>query len=157
MVKVENRTKNVDRSAEDAVQNNVWWPWKNYDDWLNGRGLKAERPKKKEKKGRKDKKERKKNKKNEKKRKKSKNGKKQQRPNAVIIDSSGGGVAGQSSTAAANGEDNEIMKKESIPEIQYKLSPIDMILKNSSLVPTLVKYSSRNYTYGKLLFFLLFI
>lgn len=51
----------------------------------------------------------------------------------------------QSST---NSENNEITKKDSIPEIQYKTSQIDVILKNSTLVPTLVKYISRNYTYG---------
>ena len=49
-IKVE-RTKEADKKLEsDRGVNNVWWPWKNYDDWLNGRGLKAEPPKKKEKK-----------------------------------------------------------------------------------------------------------
>jgi len=139
--KVQNSTKENDKNVDtQSGENNVWWPWKNYDDWLNGRGLKAEQPKKKEKKTRKEKKEKKKNKKNEKTRKKSKTGKKQL-PKIITND--------RDRSSTGNGEDNEIMKKESIPEIQYKVSPIDTILKNSSLVPTLVKYTSRNYTYGK--------
>lgn len=130
-------TKGTDRNLEnERVENNVWWPWKNYDDWLIGRGLKAEQSKKSENKIRKEKKHKKKNRKNERKRKKSKPGKKPISTN------------GSSDTFSINSEDNEIIKKESIPEIRYKASPIDIILRNSSLVPTLVKYTSRNYTYG---------
>jgi len=130
-------SKNIDTNSEtERVENNVWWPWKNYDDWLNGRGLKSEQPKKTEKKFRKEKKHKKKNRKNEKKNKKSKHGKKL---NATVK---------SSDPFLVNVEDNEIIKKESIPEILYEASPIDIILRNSSLVPTLVKYTSRNYTYG---------
>lgn len=61
------QSKRIDANLEtERVENNVWWPWKNYDDWLNGRGLKSE-PKKPEKKIRKEKKHKKKNRKNEKK------------------------------------------------------------------------------------------
>lgn len=130
-------SKSIDTNSEtERVENNVWWPWKNYDDWLNGRGLKSEQPKKPEKKIRKEKKHKKKNRKNDKKNKKSKHGKKL---NATVK---------SSDPFSANVEDNEIIKKESIPEILYEASPIDIILRNSSLVPTLVKYTSRNYTYG---------
>lgn len=121
----------------ERVENNVWWPWKNYDDWLNGRGLKAEQPNIKEKKTKKEKKNKKNNKKNGKKRKKTKTGRKQ--PKVIV---------GGNNQSSVNSENNEITKKDSIPEIQYKTSQIDEILKNSSLVPTLVKYTSRNYTYG---------
>lgn len=132
------RSKEIDTKLEaDRDVNNVWWPWKNYDDWLNGRGLKAEPPKKKEKKIRKEKKDKKKNRKNGKKRKKQKTSKK---PPKIIN--------GDVLSPSINNEDNEIMKKGSIPEIQYKASTIDLLLKNSSLIPTLVKYTSRNYTYG---------
>lgn len=124
----------------ERVENNVWWPWKNYDDWLIGRGLKTE-TKKREKKNRKDKKEKKKKRKNEKKRNKPKINKKQ---NVIIIE--------DNNKLPINRDDNEIIRKGSIPEIQYKASAIDVILKNSSLIPTLVKYTSRNYTYGIYLF-----
>lgn len=137
-IKIE-RTKEIDKKLEvDRAVNNVWWPWKNYDDWLNGRGLKAEPPKKKEKKIRKEKKDKKKNRKNGKKRKKEKTSKKQ--PKVI----NGDNVL----SPPINSEDNEIIKKGSIPEIQYKASTIDLLLRNSSLIPTLVKYTSRNYTYG---------
>ncbi|XP_060861768.1 uncharacterized protein LOC132938768 [Metopolophium dirhodum] len=119
----------------ERVENNVWWPWKNYNDWLNGRGLKSEQPKKSEKKIQKEKKHKKKNRKNERKKKKSRPGKKLN----TTVESS--------DKFSVNAEDNEIIKKESIPEILYKASPIDIILRNSSLVPALVKYTSRNYTY----------
>lgn len=140
-IKVE-RTKSTENKVEtDTVVNNVWWPWKNYDDWLNGRGLKAETTKKKEKKIRKEKKEnKKKNRKNGKKRKKQKASKKQ--PAKVVNEDN-------DQSPPINSEDNEIIKKGSIPDIQYKASTIDLLLKNSSLVPTLVKYTSRNYTYGE--------
>jgi len=134
-IKVQSKGINTNSQTE-RVENNVWWPWKNYDDWLNGRGLKSEQPKKSEKKIRKGKKHKKKNKKNEKKPKKSRPGKKLDATFEI------------SDKLSVNAEDNEIIKKESIPEILYKASPIDIILRNSSLVPTLVKYTSRNYTYG---------
>lgn len=138
-IKIE-RTNDMNKQiATDRVVNNVWWPWKNYDDWLNGRGLKSETPKKKEKKIRKEKKNKNKNRKNGKKRKNQKVSKKQQK----IIN----GDSDQS--PPINSEDNnEIMKKGSIPEIQFKASTIDLLLRNYSLVPTLVKYTSRNYSYG---------
>ncbi|XP_050542963.1 signal peptide, CUB and EGF-like domain-containing protein 2 isoform X2 [Daktulosphaira vitifoliae] len=118
---------------DERVKNNVWWPWKNYNDWLNSKGLKVE-PKKKEHKKRKNKK-RKKNKKNGSK-KINYNAEKNQmksleNKNIPII----------------NREDNEILKKGSIPDIRYKSSLIDVVFKNASLVPSLVKYSSRNFTY----------
>lgn len=128
--------KNVET---ERVENNVWWPWKNYDDWLIGRGLKAEQSKKKEKKTKKEKKGKKKNKQNEKKRKIPKNRKKQLK---IIVENN--------KQLLINSDDNEIKNKGSIPEIRYKETPIDIILKNQSLVPTLVKYTSRNYTYGTL-------
>lgn len=130
----------------ETVENNVWWPWKNYDDWLNGRRLqKAEQPviKKKEKKTRKEKNKgnKKRNKKNGKKRKNSKAGKKHRKTGVDRDDPQLVSVNGTT-------EDNEIIKKVSIPVIQYNASLIDIILRNNSLVPTLVKYTSRNYTYG---------
>lgn len=135
------QSKGIDKNLEtERVENNVWWPWKNYDDWLNGRGLKSEQPKKSEKKIQKEKKHKKKNRKNERKKKKSRPGKKLN----TAVESS--------DKFSVNAEDNEIIKKESIPEILYKASPIDIILRNSSLVPALVKYSSRNYTYGTIAF-----
>lgn len=170
-------TKKIDQNLEtdERVVNNVWWPWKNYDDWLNGRGLKAEQPKKKGKKHRKEKKDRKKNRKNERKRKKQKTDKKKSKvaiggenrspvfntkednefteknnrlsTNTTFENNKIEKNNNRLSINVAN-EDNEIIKKESIPEIQYRESPIDIILRNLSLVPTLVKYSSRNYTYG---------
>lgn len=136
-MKVQN-AQDIRKSLEtERVENNVWWPWKNYDDWLNGRGLKAEQPKKKEKKTGKEKKSRKKNKKNGKKRKMPKNRKKQPK---VIVENN--------VRVQIGNDDCEIAKKNSIPEIRYKETPIDIIMRNQSLVPTLVKYTSRNYTYG---------
>lgn len=146
----------------ERVENNVWWPWKNYDDWLNGRRTKSERPKErkeekkadnKEKKNRKRKKKknRKKNGPDENGRKRPKNEKKRptvkgddddrrpQLPSLPPAINNGGGESG----------DDEIVKKGFIPKIRYNSSPIDIIMRNRSLVPTLVKYSSRNYTYGK--------
>uniref|UniRef100_A0A2S2R9N3 Fibrillin-3 n=1 Tax=Sipha flava TaxID=143950 RepID=A0A2S2R9N3_9HEMI len=134
--KVQNTKEAVEKLETERVENNVWWPWKNYDDWLNGRGLKAGQPNNKEQKTKKEKKNKKKNRKNGKKRKKSKTGKKQPK---VIIEGN--------NQSLTNSENNEIIKKDSIPDIQYKTSQIDVILKNSTLVPTLVKYTTRNYTY----------
>lgn len=127
----------------ERSENNVWWPWKNYDDWLNGRGLKSEQPKFKEKKNQKHNNDnRKKNKKNKKRRKKPKAGGKTQ-PKIVLEDNN--------KVLPTNDDGNEIIKKGSIPEIWYKASPIDIILRNSSLIPSLVKYTSRNFTYGTFL------
>ncbi|XP_050433167.1 latent-transforming growth factor beta-binding protein 3-like [Adelges cooleyi] len=123
-------------NEEDRVKNNVWWPWKNYDDWLNGRGLKVE-SKGEVKKRRKDRKKKKKNKKNGNKRKKSK-----------IANENANSVDGPVRLIIPTSRDeNEIIKKGSIPDIHDRPSAIDVILKNSSLSPTLVKYSSRNFTY----------
>lgn len=174
-------TKKINQNLEtdERVVNNVWWPWKNYDDWLNGRGLKVDHPKKKGKKPRKEKKDRKKNRKNEGKRKKQKTDKSKiaigdKNRSPVINTKEGNENARKNNLLRVNStfennvvtkknnqlsinaayEDNEIIKKESIPGIQYRASPIDIILRNLSLVPTLMKYSSRNYTYGIYLFFL---
>lgn len=143
---IENKKPNEAHNSLETErgENNVWWPWKNYDDWLNGRGLKSEQPKIRERKYRKHNKDKKKNRKNNKKRKKSKAGKTQQK--VTIIENN----------IKINDDGNEIIKKGSIPNIQYNVSPIDIILKNSSLIPTLTKYSSRNFTYGTL-YFMLFI
>lgn len=148
---VPDTNKKDDKSVEtERVENNVWWPWKNYDDWLNGRGLKAEQPKKKEekkidkeKKNRKKKKKKKKNGKNEKRRKKTKTEKK--RPVEIVNTAK---VNDDRRPAIDYSYDNEITKKGSIPKIRYNASPIDIIMRNKSLVPALVKYTSRNYTYG---------
>lgn len=145
VIKVPKEEDKKKLETAERVENNVWWPWKNYDDWLNGRGQpKTEQPaiKNKGKKTRKEKKKnhKKHNRKNGKKRKNRKPGKKHHKP----------GGDRDPRLLSINGavEDNEITKKGSIPEIQYNASPIDIILRNNSLVPNLVKYSSRNYTYG---------
>ncbi|VVC43611.1 EGF-like, conserved site,EGF-like calcium-binding domain,EGF-like calcium-binding, conserved [Cinara cedri] len=144
-VKVPEDNDNKKLEIVERAENNVWWPWKNYEDWLNGRGLqKLEQPatKKREKKTRKEKKKgnKKQNSKNGKKRKDLKTGKKHRKL---------GNDRDVLQLVSINDtiESNEIIKKGSIPEIQYNASPIDIILRNNSLVPTLVKYTSRNYTY----------
>lgn len=174
VARTEEKTGNVQETnpkGTDAerVENNVWWPWKNYDDWLNGRGTKAERPKERKEEKKSDNKEKKKRKRKKKKnrkkngpddngRKRPKNEKKRPAvegddddrrtqltslpPSSPAINNGGGGGGGDSS-------DDEVVKKGSIPRIRYNASPIDIILRNRSLVPALVMYTSRNYTYGK--------
>lgn len=132
------------------MDKNVWWPWKNYDDWLTGRGQqKAEQPttnKKKDKKTRKEKNKgnRRHNKKNGKKKKNPKTGKRHRKTE--------GDRNSQLLSINSITEDNEVTKKGSITELKYNSLPIDIVLRNNPSIPTLVKYTSRNYTYGMLLF-----